>query len=374
MPHVFGSKELVEDVHQRELCIGCGACVDLCPYFKNYKGKTAQLFPCNLEQGRCFTYCPKAEVDLDDIYQRTWGVPYEGSALGPYQEIVAAKAGSIGADGSFQGGGSVSALMAHAMKTGTLDAAVLTDKDLLNTQPCLVTRWEEVLDSAGSRFMSAPTLSGLNQGVRDGHQKLGVVGTPCQTLAVAQMRSNSLSNPEHQVPVALSIGLFCNWSLDSRQFTALLGQKADIGTIRSMDIPPPPAKAMVLDTDAGSVEVSLSDIRPLIPQTCFTCLDLTSELADVSVGMYEGRPGWNTLIIRSEKGAHQVAEAVKDGFLQTEAMPEDIIHHLSKAALAKKERSLRILIQRELINTAKGRRASVRIPPAVMKKILPERT
>ena len=61
---LFGSNELIEDVHKRNLCIGCGACVDLCPYFKNYKGKTSQLFPCTLEQGRCYAYCPKAEVDI----------------------------------------------------------------------------------------------------------------------------------------------------------------------------------------------------------------------------------------------------------------------------------------------------------------------
>ena len=30
MPQVFGSNELMEDVHKRDLCIGCGACVPTC--------------------------------------------------------------------------------------------------------------------------------------------------------------------------------------------------------------------------------------------------------------------------------------------------------------------------------------------------------
>ena len=38
--HVFGSSELIEDVLNKDLCIWCGACVELCPYFKNYKGKS----------------------------------------------------------------------------------------------------------------------------------------------------------------------------------------------------------------------------------------------------------------------------------------------------------------------------------------------
>ncbi|RJQ68777.1 MAG: hypothetical protein C4519_22650 [Desulfobacteraceae bacterium] len=373
MPQVFGSKELLEDVHQQELCIGCGACVELCPYFKNYRGKTSRLFPCTLPQGRCFAYCPKAEVDLDEIYRKLRNVPYDGSPIGPYRNIVAAKVGPKMASGSFQGGGTVSALVAHAIKSGAVDAAALTDREALTPQPRLVTRWEEVSRYAGAKFMAAPTLAGLNQAVRQGYKKLGVVGTPCQMLAVAQMRSNPLGKPEHHVPVALAVGLFCNWALDTRQLSALLCERTDIAAVRGMDIPPPPANVMILDTAGGRVEVSLSDIKPLIPHTCFICLDMTSELADLSVGMYEGRAGWNTLIIRSEEGARQVEEAVKAGFLQSESMPGEIIRHLSTAAAAKKERSLRMLIQRGLINTNGGRRAVVRIPQAVMGNILPGR-
>jgi coenzyme F420 hydrogenase subunit beta len=55
---VFGPRELIEDVFKKDLCIGCGACVELCPYFKNYKGKTAMLYPCTLSRGRCFAFCP----------------------------------------------------------------------------------------------------------------------------------------------------------------------------------------------------------------------------------------------------------------------------------------------------------------------------
>ena len=66
--HVLGPNELVEDVFNRNLCIGCGACVNLCSYYKNHRGKTARLFPCDLSQGRCYAYCPKAEVDLDELY------------------------------------------------------------------------------------------------------------------------------------------------------------------------------------------------------------------------------------------------------------------------------------------------------------------
>ena len=370
MVQVLGSNELLEDVHKRDLCIGCGACVDICPYFKNYKGKTAQLFPCTLEQGRCYEYCPKAEVDLDALTQRVRGVSYDGSPLGAYREVLAARAGKKLLNGVFQGGGTVSALVAFALQTGLIDAAALTDRQALTPVPHIVTDWKDVATYATSKFMASPTLSSVNLAVRQGHQRIGVVGTPCQMVAVAQMHSNPLGKDEHRVPLAFTVGLFCNWSLDTRQLIDLLSEKLDITDIRGMDIPPPPANMMVLETGGGKVEISLSEIKPLIPHTCFICPDMTSELADVSVGMFEGREGWNTLIIRSDHGAEVINRACKNGFLETEEFPEETLKHLSKAAADKKDRSLRMLVRRELINNQGEQRAAVRIPQHVVDKIL----
>ncbi len=370
MAPILGSNELLEDVHQRELCIGCGACVDICPYFKNYKGKTARLFPCTLEQGRCYAYCPKAEVDLDALSQQLRGAPYDGSPLGGYREVLAGRAGEKLQKGAFQSGGTVTALLTFALKTGLIDVAALTDRKALIPVARIVTDWKDVAGCATSKFMASPTISSVNLAVRQGFQRIGVVGTPCQMVAVAQMHSNPLSKEAHNVPLALTVGLFCNWSLDTRQLIDLLSEKLDISGIRSMDIPPPPANTMVLETDNGSVEISLSEIKPLIPHTCFICPDMTSELADVSVGMFEGRKGWNTLIVRSDIGADVIEQARKEGFLEIEEFPAKNLRHLSKAAADKKDRSLRTLIRRELINNQGEQRAAVRIPQHVVDKIL----
>ena len=370
MVHVLGSNELLADVHNRDLCIGCGACVDICPYFKNYKGKTAQLFPCSLEQGRCYAYCPKAEVDLDALTQHQHDVPYDGSPLGDYREVLATRAGKKLPKGEFQSGGTVTALLTFALKTGLIDAAALTDRQALTPVPRIVTDWKDVAGYATSKFMASPTISSVNLAVRQGYQRIGVVGTPCQMVAVAQMHSNPLGKDAHHVPLALTVGLFCNWSLDTRQLIDLLSEKLDISSIRGMDIPPPPANIMVLDTESGQVEISLSEIKPLIPHTCFICPDMTSELADVSVGMFEGRPGWNTLIIRSEKGAQVIEQARTQGFIETDDFPTDTLKHLSGAAADKKDRCLRMLIRRELINNQGEQRAAVRIPQHVVDKIL----
>ncbi len=364
-----GANQLLADVHGRDLCIGCGACVDLCPYFKNYKGLTSQLFPCTLEQGRCHAYCPKAEVDLNFLSREQFGFPYDGSPLGHSRDVLAARAGGKAPKVLFQAGGTVTALLTFAMQGGTIDAAAVTDQKNMIPVSKAVTRWEDIAGFATSKFMAAPTLSAVNRAAQQGHAQIGLVGTPCQVTAGIQMRFNRLPGSEDRVPIALIIGLFCNWSLGTRGLLKLIAEKMDPADITGMDLPPPPADRMQLHTANRIEDIPLSDIRPLIPSSCFVCLDLTAELADLSVGMFESRPGWNTLIVRSEKGAKLVNAAREAGFLEAETYPTNDLDHLTAAAATKKARSMRMLVQRDLINTADDQPAVLRMPPEAMAAI-----
>ncbi len=368
---VYGSKELVEDVLNKDLCIGCGACVDLCPYFKTYKGKTAMIFPCTVQQGRCHAYCPKTESDLTELSMSLFGKPYDGSPMGHHEKILIARAGDKVHPAPFQAGGAVSALVTFAMKNGMVDAAVLTGRTGLIPYAELVTESESVARFTTSKYMAAPTLSAFNQGVKQGFQKIGVVGTPCQMTALAQMSINPLHTENFKDSVALKIGLFCTWALDTRKLAAYLSSRLDITGIKAMDIPPPPAEILVLDMGGKTIEIPLSEIRPLVPRTCLLCPDMTSEWADVSVGVLEGEPKFNTLIIRTRTGQDLVDKAVAQGFLTIREMPAVNLDHLSAAASNKKKRALAGAMEEGLLNTAEnGKRAMMRIEKAVVERIL----
>lgn len=373
MARVFGPQELVKDVQEKGLCVGCGACVDLCPYFKNYKGKTAMVFPCNLEKGRCHAFCPKAEVDLDELAARYWGGPYDGAPLGKYHEIMIARAGAKARKGVFQAGGTVSALVAFALLKKAIDGAVLTGREGLVAVPGIATKPKEVVQYASSKYMAAPTLSALNRAVREGQSRLGVVGTPCQMTAVAQMRMNPTAREDFRDPVALSIGLFCTWALDTRGLMAFLSKEMDIRRIRRMDIPPPPAEIFVIETDEGRVEMPLGRVRPFIPEGCHLCPDMTSEWSDLSVGVLEGRPDWNTLIVRTEKGLALVRKAEKAGHLITDAIPKESLDHLSFASGNKRRRAFSRAMERGLLNTDEAQgRAALRVGPEVVERLTQE--
>ena len=367
----FGPKELLQDVRERGLCVECGACVSLCPYFKTHQGKTAMVFPCDLPEGRCYAYCPKAEVDLDELSMNRWGKLYETTPLGNYIQVLKTRAGKNAPAGEFQAGGSVSSIITFAMTQGIIDASVLTDREGLTPVPRLVTRTEDVIKCAQSKYTTAPTLEALNIAMHEGQGKLGVVGTPCQITALTQLRSNPLNLPDFSDPVSLVVGLFCTWALDARLLEPMLSKRLNIKNIKKMDIPPPPAEILVVETEKKRIEIPLDEIRPLIPKGCLICPDMTSEWADISVGVLENEPEWNTLIIRSEFGLEVIERAVTEGWLITERLPEKSLQHLKIAAGNKKRRALTKAIEDKLLNNqGENNRSSLRLRSEAVDKIL----
>jgi len=368
---IFGPNELMEDVLQKNLCIGCGACTYLCPYFKSYKGRTAMLFPCNLTEGRCWAYCPKVEVDLDDLSERFFGRPYEADPLGFHRSIKISKAGRHVSDGTFQAGGTVSALISFALNKGYIRAAVLTDREGLLPVPRLAQSPDEVLECSSSKYTASPTLSALNQAIKEGHKQIGVVGTPCQVLAIAQMRSNPMGEKDFSDPVSLAVGLFCTWAVDFREFDAFISERIDARNITKVDIPPPPAEIMEVYTDDGKIEIALDEIRELVPDSCSYCVDMTAEFSDISVGVLEGRPDMNTIITRTETGEKIVDEAQKEGYLILDDMPEENLEHLIWAAGNKKKRALVKAQQEGMVNAKEeGARCYLRVRPEAVEEII----
>ena len=368
---MFGPNELLEDVIRNDLCIGCGACTSLCPYFQSYRGKVAMLFPCTLPEGRCWAHCPKVEVDLDELSREFFGKPYDSEPLGTYRLVKTSKAGEKVAGGAFQAGGTVSALMMFALEKGYVETAVLTDREGIQPFPCRAFSADDVLKCSSSKYTSAPTLSAVNESIKEGRERIGVVGTPCQVLAVSKIRRNILKKGESPDPVSLVIGLFCTWALDFKKFEAFIAKQTDIEKITKVDIPPPPAEIMEIFTENGKKEIPLSEVRELIPNTCSYCLDMTAEFSDISVGVMEGKPDLNTLIVRTERGQQIVEEAQKAGFLVLDDMPDENLEHLKEAAGNKKKRALVKADREGMVNTAeKDKRAAIRLEPGTVKKIL----
>jgi coenzyme F420 hydrogenase subunit beta len=261
--------------------------------------------------------------------------------------------------------------MYFALEKGYVSGAVLTDRRGLLPVPRFVSDPQDVLACAESKYAAAPTLSAVNQAVGQGHRNIGFVGTPCQVLAVAQMRLNPLHIDDFLDPFGLVIGLFCTWAIDFRLFEPFLAGRIEIGRIRKIDIPPPPLEIMEVFGDNGTkLELSLNEIRELVPNGCSYCIDMTSEFSDLSVGVMEGRSDMNTLIIRTDRGRRIVEEAAQEGYLTLSALPEENREHLIWAAGNKKKRGLSKARGEGMINTQGNETKSyLRISAEVLERL-----
>jgi coenzyme F420 hydrogenase subunit beta len=243
-----------------------------------------------------------------------------------------------------QNGGVVSALMAVALQEGWIQAAILTERDSeLLPQGRIAKTREEVLTCAGSSYVTGYALEALNRGPWQGQERIGVVGLPCQVLALARMKASSLERITPVDRVDLVVGLFCTWALDYRPFVGFLRERFGDKPIRKLDITPPPERFLNVTAGDEFHQIPLDEIRAFIRPSCQVCLDMTSELSDLSVGTVEGQEGWNTVIVRTARGEELLRLAESRRVLETRAYPEDKWAHLREAAVLKKQRGLNAL-------------------------------
>ena len=99
-----------------------------------------------------------------------------------------------------QHGGTMTTLVELALKEGFIDSAVLTrSKGGLDAEGVLAVTPEEIRACSGSSFQIPPTLAILNQALNENHyKKIGIVGTPCKTLAVYKMKSKPLPSAKNE--------------------------------------------------------------------------------------------------------------------------------------------------------------------------------
>ncbi|MBU7042147.1 MAG: Coenzyme F420 hydrogenase/dehydrogenase, beta subunit C-terminal domain [Theionarchaea archaeon] len=363
----YGPIELKEDVLQKNLCVRCGACVNLCPYIRCHEGIVTMIYPCDCTEGKCYAFCPRAEIDFDALSLHLFGIPYSPQPLGHYLHVY--KSRTALQKGHFQSGGSVSSLVMNALQEYTVDAVVLTGTQESLPVPRVAETPGDVLTCSGSKFTATPTIAALNEAIHSGYQKIGVVATPCQCQAVTQMRE-FFSRNDMSDPITLVIGLFCMWAFDYQSFHSYVEEGIDSDTIVKMNVPPPPQPVLEVITESDTHEIPLDELRPFILPACTTCFDLSAEFSDISVGLFEGDPQWNTLITRTSQGDNCVQHAVTNGFLEITPYPDSSLQHLQSAALSKKRKGCTQLMTDGLINGHS--RTSIRLDERTVSHILEE--
>ena len=342
-----GMAELFKEVINKDLCALCGACIGDCPYTVFYRGKIRMLDLCTREEGHCYEYCPRTHTDFDAINNKLFGVPFSGAKTGTVKDVFMARSKDAKVRSKAQYGGAVTSLLLLALESGLIDAAITTRTGADKLPAASVARsGGDILAGAGSSYMAYPVLEALNRIPKDSKDKLGIVVTPCQAIALAKMRLDPPVQRAGLDNVRLSIGLFCTWALAYDRFYEFLKNNVELPKVSKFDIPPPPANRF--DVYIGKVVKSfpLDEVRKYRMPTCAYCLDMTAEFTDISVGSVEGIEGWNTVIVRTQRGLDIIAEAKKKGKLDIKELPGQSLAHLKEAALNKKARAVQEIVRK----------------------------
>ena len=331
-----GGLNLKSEVLNSSICTLCGACLDFCPYLMNKEDHLVMRFDCNVNEGRCYKVCPRTYTDWQQIKNKLFNDSYETLEIGTYVEIYKVK--SIKRIDQQQDGGTVSTLLKTAIENNLADASLLTGhNNEIDPLPIIGEGIEAIYNSAGSKFLATPSLRKLINAQQEGIEKLAIVGRPCQLQALRKMQ---YSDVEVKMPSKIiSIGLFCMWSL-SWSFKDLLQEELPGEKILSLAIP---QQGMEVKTDKGIKNIDINKVKDYVRPACNYCWDMTSELADISVGAFEPEKGWNTVIIRTDSGKQLLNLAQEKGYLEVLEYPNDVLEALKQASINKKLRCIKVL-------------------------------
>ncbi len=343
---MISTVELESRIIDQGLCVNCGACEGMCPYWHSVRGRMMHDYECSREAGRCVGFCPRMATDIEALRDKFFDPETVVPGIGPYRGLYLTRAAAPEIRKGSQHGGTMTALMELALSEGFIDAAVAVKSNGgLSPEGVLATTADEIRSCGGASFQIPATLSVLNAALKEGrHKKIGVVGTPCKTIAVYKMMAKPFperdNNADH---ISMVFGLFCGWGLDWDGLEELALRSAGSAGVRHMDIPPSKYHCMTLEGPGGQIRVDLDKVTPLVRKSCRLCTDMTAEFSDISVGGarspdgWEVDRGWNQTLVRSEKGAALLELARKKGVLEFKEAPDGNFGRLQAASMNKKK-------------------------------------
>ncbi len=327
----FIAKEVVDP----RKCIGCAACVSICPVdvFDYVDEAPVDVRPeacvnCIL----CAEVCPvlrPADRDLPEILRFKEPLVEDEekpSSYGDYSYGLYARTTDPEILAKCQDGGVVSTMIIHGLKTGTLKSAVLgdvlPDNSQIGRQKLAKTK-EDVLSCAASRYTYSPNTLALQEAMRENSGPIAVVGVPCQVDGVRLQQHSSIRmemSNWYRDNIALVFGLFCSESFTHESIEKLgeiLG--IDPRRIHNINI----KGKVVIRLDDGEVRtVSLKKYREFARPACLYCLDYGAENADIGCGGI-GLDGWTYTLIRTERGHEAFQAALDAGILETRPLSDE---------------------------------------------------
>ncbi|WP_457620307.1 Coenzyme F420 hydrogenase/dehydrogenase, beta subunit C-terminal domain [Methanopyrus sp.] len=258
-------------------------------------------------------------------------------AVGEYRDVFLARATDERIRERGQDGGTTTALLAHALEEGTVEAVIAAGiAEELKPEPVVITDPDELIETAGSKYAISPNVSTLNEAVAS-YDSVAIVGTPCQVDAVRKAESYPYGLTGVAERVKLTVGIFCTENFHYEDLLKLLEDMGvSVEDVERMDISRGKFRVYTEGDEERSVPVS--ELGRYANEACKYCTDFTAENADVSVGSVGAPDGWNVVIVRTREGEEAFQSAVDADALETKDIEEGDVDLLERLAREKKER------------------------------------
>jgi len=324
-PKLFGN--LLTEVIRANRCSFCGACMAACPINVLWPvGEQATLIgPCGICQ-ICYYQCPAVEFSREDVetflHNRTRRAD---EPIGITRGSFIGKATKKDIQSKAQDGGVVTALLAYALETGLIDAAVVAGREAnWVAKPVVATKYEDLVKNAGTKYTPTPTILGVRSAIDEYMKsKVAIVGTPCQIRAARRIQTSPLGNLRLAKAITLSIGLFCMESyVHSKLVEGYVASKGiDPSSVTRVGIKK--GSFIAWSGENEVLHVPLKEVDAFVRDSCKQCDDFTAEYADISVGGIGCPEGYSTVIARTEKGLELLTNAAKAGYLELKELKPD---------------------------------------------------
>ena len=342
-------KNVVTEVVNNDLCVGCGICAAVCPTESlkiklNNKGTYEPLLIDNSceNEGECLNVCPfnpfpKEEVKTEDEIVNKINIQdnsYKHSkAFGRYYSLNVGYAQHYREKAS--SGGIATWLLKNLIDDNTVDAIIATVEDHTSQKHFKYTIIErsEDLDLTSKTKYYPIEISKVLKEIKSRQKRYAVIGLPCTIKAI---RLAQIQKPKDWENIKFTISIFCG-GLKSSFFTEYLASKVDVAY---NEIKKPQYRVKNIESTAGNYSFSCikkGETEPRLlpmksvgdmwgtgyfkPNACDFCEDLSGELADISLGdawippyNSDGR-GHSLIISRTKQAEKIIAEGIANNQL-----------------------------------------------------------
>jgi coenzyme F420 hydrogenase subunit beta len=333
--------EPVKVIFDSKNCSGCGLCAGICPVncINIYNGFGKLEEDKCIRCGLCYAFCPRTylPVTLLNMTQKNSSEIEIFPKIGHYIEVYSARTKIKEISQICQDGGISSTCLYFLFDKNEINCALGAQMSHTpgRPEPLLIKSKEDVLKTAGTKYVNNPTLKLLSDLNNDSYQ-IAVVGVPCMMQALLKSEIYNIGIPSLN-QIKYRIGIFCMESFSYESLLKICEKlSVKIDDIRKTDINK--GKFFVYTKSGEELTIPVKEITHLAREDCELCFDLCSESADISLGSIGSPSGWNTVILRTPKGKELFESLIKHDLIEYKDIKEvkPGFPMLEKIALSKK--------------------------------------